>query len=100
VSLVEVVDDFHLVVSRNGRSTIWIYLTNKYILSVADVTEILDGSPETTCVVSTMNYNHVSREAKQYCRERNVGLFKSIELLGAVYYDGEEFLDYVRPSER
>lgn len=98
VSSVVELDDFHFVVERGGKSTLRIYLTNIYILSVADVMEIMQESPETTCIVSTMNYNHYSPQAKQYCREQGVGLFRSDELFGAVYYDGDRFLDYVRPE--
>ncbi len=98
VSSVEEMDDFHFVVDRYDKSQIRIYLTNKYILSVADAIEILEASPDTTCIVSTMDYNHYSPEAKEYCRERNVGLFRTGELFGAVYYDGKRFLDYMPPE--
>lgn len=100
VSYVREVDDFHYVVERPGKSTIRVYLTNKYILSVADVMEILEASPDTTCIVSTMTYNHYSPEAKRYCQDREVGLFKTAELFGAVFYDGRRFVDYVQPKRR
>lgn len=100
VSRVEEVDDFHFVVERPGKSTLRIYLTNKYILSVADIMEILNDSPETTCIVSTMDYNQYSPEAKAYCAEQGVGLFKAVELFGAVYRDGTDFLNYVPPKRR
>lgn len=99
VSYVEELDDFHFVVERSGKSALQIYLTNIYILSIADVMEIMQESPETNCIVSTMNYNQYSPQAKEYCRERGVGLFRTDELFGAVYYDGDRFLDYVRPEK-
>jgi hypothetical protein len=100
VSGVEEVDDFHFVVERPGKSELRIYLTNKYILSVTDVIEILSDSPDTNCVVSAMNYNQDSPQAKEYCREQGVGLFKAVELLGAIYRDDDGFLDYVPPKRR
>jgi hypothetical protein len=100
VSGVEEVDDFHFVVERPGKSELRIYLTNKYILSVSDVMEILSDSPDTNCIVSAMDYNQYSPQAKEYCHERGVGLFKAVELLGAVYRDNDDFLDYVPPKRR
>lgn len=100
VESVEVVDDFRLVVTRDEQSDIFIYLTNVYQLGLADVVEILASAPETTCIVSTMDYNHYSTEAKEYARGLGVGLFRARDFLGAVYYDGERFLEYVSPSER
>ena len=96
VSKVEEVDNFNYVVQRPGKSELRIYLTNKYILSVTDVIEILDESPDTNCIVSTMNYNQYTPEAKEYCLRVGVGLFKTAELFDAIYQDGQRFLDYVR----
>lgn len=100
VDSVEVVDDFRLAVKRDGQSEIRIYLTNIYQLGLADVIEILARAPETTCIVSTMDYNHYSTDAKEYARVHGVGLFRARDFLGAVYYDGKRFLEYVSPRER
>lgn len=98
VSYVEEVDFFNYLVQRPGKSELRIYLTNKYILSVTDAMEILDESPDTNCIVSTMDYNQYTPEAKRYCLSLGVGLFRTVELLGAIYQDGQRFLEYVRPQ--
>lgn len=98
VSGIQTLSRFRYVVQRPGKSELVLYLTNKYILSVADVIEILNEAPETNCIVSTMNYNQYSPEAKAHCMDLGIGLFRVIELLGAVYYDGERFLEYVPPE--
>jgi hypothetical protein len=100
VSDVDAVDDFRLIVRRDSMSTIYVYLTNAYELGVADVIEIMGAASETTCIVSTMSYNQYSGEAKETARERGVGLFRGVEFLGAIYYDGPSFLDYVPPRRR
>lgn len=100
VQSTDVLDDFRIFVTRFGQADIHIYLTNMYELGIADVIEILAVAPDTTCIVSTMDYNHYSSEAKAYARDKGVGLFRAREFLGAVYYDGETFLDYVPPEER
>ncbi|HRC16699.1 MAG TPA: hypothetical protein PLV11_00335 [Phycicoccus elongatus] len=98
VSAVQALSRFHYVVQRPGKTELVLYLTNKYILSVADVIEILEEAPETNCIASTMAYNQYSPEAKAHCMELGVGLFRVVELLGAVYYDGDRFLAYVLPE--
>jgi hypothetical protein len=98
VAGIQALSRFHYVVQRPGKTTLVLYLTNKYILSVADVIEILDEAPETNCIVSTMDYNQYSPEAKEHCMALGIGLFRVVELLGAVYYDGDRFLEYVPPE--
>ena len=93
-------DEHRLIVSRWSQSDIHIYLSNQYTIAMADVIEILEEAPDTTCIVSTMDYNHYTAEAKEYARDQDIGLFKSKEFLGAVYYDGDRFLDYVPPERR
>lgn len=98
VSDVLALSRFRYVVERPGKSELVLFLTNKYILSVADVIEILDEAPETNCIASTMAYNQYSPDAKAHCIDLGVGLFRVVELLGAVYYDGDDFLEYVPPE--
>lgn len=100
VDSVEFLNDFTMIIERDGKSTIRAHLTNLYEIGVADVEEILGEAPETNCIVSTMNYNHYSIAAKKLAASRNVGLFRSTELLGAIYYDNEKFVNYLPPSER
>ena len=98
VSDVQALSRFRYVVQRPGKAEIVLFLTNKYILSVPDVIEILAAAPETDCLASTMDYNQYSPEAKAYCMDLGIGLFRVVELLGAVYYDGDGFLEYVPPE--
>lgn len=100
VSDVDIVDDFRMIVRRERMEDIRVYLTNQYELGVADVFEILANASETTCIVSTMGYNHYSTEAKDAAAEVGVGLFKATEFLGAVYYEGQKFLEYLPPEQR
>lgn len=100
VSRVTPVDDYRLIVSRWSQPDIHVYLSNQYTIAIADVIDILEEAPDTTCIVSAMGYNQYTAEAKEYAREQGVGLFKSREFLGAVYYEGERFLEYLPPEER
>lgn len=98
VSDVQALSPFRYLIQRPGKTELTLFLTNKYILSVADVIDILIDAPDTNCIASTMDYNHYSPEAKAHCMELGIGLFRVVELLGAVYYDHDRFVRYVPPE--
>jgi hypothetical protein len=76
-----------------------VYLSNQYTIGLADVLEFLEQAPETTCIVTTMNYNQYTTEAKALAKERGVALFSSSEFLGAINFEGERFLEYLPPDK-
>lgn len=100
VASVTQIDAHHYDVERYDKSSLRIFLTNQYLLGLAEVIAILAESPDTNCIVSTMNYNHVAPEAKQFCMDQHVAVFRTAELFGAVYYDGDRFLRYMPPERR
>ncbi|SDA10908.1 hypothetical protein SAMN05216315_10286 [Nitrosospira sp. Nsp18] len=91
-------DEHRFKVDRRGMPDLNVYLTNIYIVGEADVMEILAEAPETNAIVTMSAWNGYSNDAKSYAKDRDVGLFKFSEFLGAVYYVGKQFLDYEPPS--
>lgn len=89
-----------LSISRSRLSDLTVFLTNIYIVGEADAREILSQNSEINAIVTMSAWNGYSSEAKRFCNSKNVGLFKFGELLGAVHYDGRQFLDYIPPHER
>ena len=75
-------------------------MTNIYVVGLADVYEILSGDDQLNAIVTMSGWNGYTTEAKKQCKEVGVGLFKFGEFLGAVYYGGSEYLDYIPPDER
>ena len=89
-----------IVVSRVKYSPLRAFMTNVYIVSLADVHEILTQASEIDAIVTMSAWNGYTAEAKAFCKEQRIGLFKFKEFLGAVHYDGDRFVNYVPPDER
>jgi hypothetical protein len=84
-------------VCRPKHGDLTVYLTNIYIVGVADVHEILAACPGADAIVTMSDWNGYSDEAKTLCAERSVGLFKFKEFMGAIYCTGQRFVDYTPP---
>lgn len=89
-----------LQIVRNGLTSVKVFMTNTYIVGEAEVYEILSANPDVNAIVTMSAWNGYSSAAKNMCKVRNIGLFKFGELLGAIYYDGQQFLDYLPPEQR
>lgn len=87
-------------ISRIRKSVVTLFVTNVYTVGVADVQEIIEDYPSVTCILTVSAWNSYTGRAKEYARSINIGLFRFYEWMGALNYDGDEFLDYVAPSDR
>lgn len=87
-----------ITVIRNEKPTVKTFLTNVYIVSLSDVYEIMSEHPDLNAIVTMSAWNGYSKEAKEDCRRRGVGLFTFKEFLGAVWYKGSRFLNYTPPE--
>lgn len=96
----EKVDEQIYELKRIGKSTIKVYLTNIYTVSETDVYEILQEYPDLDCIVTMSAWNSYTSSAKEVCKDKKIGLFLFREFLGAIYYDGKKFLDYIPPKKR
>ncbi|WP_457756139.1 hypothetical protein [Thermodesulfatator indicus] len=85
---------------RKGKSSLKVFMTNIYIVSLADVYEILSEVGQVDAIVTMSAWNSYTKEAKEECKKIGIGLFKFKEFMGAVYYEGQQFLDYVHPDDR
>lgn len=98
--IVDVEDELYQIinVTRKGKTSLRTFLTNIYIVSLADVYEIMSDNPDINAIVTMSAWNGYSIEAKSACKQRGVGLFTFKEFLGAVYYNGKRFVDYTPPE--
>lgn len=87
-------------IERVKHSPLRAFMTNVYIVSLANVHEILNEAGELDAIVTMSAWNGYTSEAKDFCIEQNIGLFKFKEFLGAIYYDGNRYLNYISPDER
>ena len=100
VTEVERVNNQLIRVKRSDRPTITAFLTNIYIVGEADVVEILSEYKDNDCIVTMSVWNSYTGRAESVCKKQNIGLFVFKEFLGAVYYTGKNFLDYISPDDR
>lgn len=100
VSRIERIDEQTFKIARKNKIELIVYLTNIYTVSIAEVHEILGLCPNCNAIITMSMWNSYSSEAKSYCISRRIGLYKFKEFLGAVYYEGEDFLHYVSPENR
>jgi len=94
VTNIEKIDDQIICVERSNGPAITVFMTNIYIVSEADVIEILSEHEGINCIVTMSVWNSYTGNAKTHCKRESVGLFTFKELLGAVYRTGKRFLDY------
>lgn len=98
VSIAEQVDTQMLSISRPEKGNLKVHMTNIYVLSESDVEEILLFSPDIDCIVTVSAWNSYTSSANELAKQRGIGLFKFKEFLGALYYEGQRFIDYEPPK--
>ncbi len=83
---------------HRSASDLFVYLTNLYIVGIADVHEIIAKYPDVNCIVTISGWNSYSSEAKAFCISQEIGLFKFSEYYGALNYFNDKFYTYKPPS--
>jgi hypothetical protein len=89
-----------IYVERKIHPPLRIYMTNIYIVGLADVYDITSQAKDLGAIVTMSAWNYYTAEAKGDCIDRKIGLFTFKEILGAIFYSGQKFLDYVPPDQR
>jgi len=87
-------------IKRSKKNDLRVFMTNIYTVSLADVYDILAEEIDIQAIVTMSAWNGYTVEAKNYCMERDIGLFTFKEFLGVVYYAGKKYLNYVPPQNR
>ena len=100
VTRIEQPSDQILRTVRPDHSPLSVYMTNHYVVGEADAVEIMGLGANLDAIVTLSAWNGYTHEAKDLCKGNKIGLFTFKQFLGAVYYDGQEYLDYVPPEER
>jgi hypothetical protein len=88
------------VVTRFGSlPEVRAWVCDVYTVGLADYLKITQADPEVDCIVTMSGYNSWTREAKEQGYDDDVGVFKFGELMGALNYEGDDFVRY-KPRER
>lgn len=91
------ISDQVYAIKRIKKSDVIVYLTNLYIVGIADLHSFRSAHPNISAIVTMSAWNGYSAEAKDTGAQLGIGVFTFKEFLGAIFYDGQKFLDYVPP---
>lgn len=74
-----------------------VLLLNEYCLGLAAVLKALEEFPETEYIVTGGNWNGYTKEAKEYGKKNNIGIFNFGEFMGAINFNNPK--EYCRRDE-
>ena len=92
-SIHEISDQLYEIALTNNTAII-AYLTNKYIIGIADYLDFIEESSNLNCIVTTSAWNSYTDDAKQRSVENQIGLFDIADFLGALHQS--YFWNYVK----
>lgn len=82
-----------------GLTDVRVWVCDVYTLGLADYLKIRAADPEIDAIVTMSGYNSWTRDAKEQGYSDGVGVFKFGEFMGALNYDGHDFIHY-EPRQR
>lgn len=69
------------------------YIADVYILTAADVREILAEYEDIDCIVVVSNWDHYTSDAKSVAKSMGIGVYRFKEFMKAINYNGRMFLE-------
>lgn len=93
-SLKEVSENVYEIERTGGRPKIRVLVADIYIVSEADIFEIVTTNYDLTCVLLIGFYNRYSEDAKERAKTENIGLFNMKDFFGAINYIGQKLINY------
>ena len=69
------------------------YIADVYVLTAADVREILSEYGDIDCIVVVSNWDHYTSDAKNVAKSMGIGVYRLKEFMKAINYNGRMFLD-------
>ena len=94
VSLNEISENVYEIERTKGRPSIKVLVADIYVVSEADIFEIVTTNYELTCVLLIGFYNRYSEDAKKRAMLENIGLFNMKEFFGAINFNGTKLVNY------
>jgi hypothetical protein len=85
-------------VTREQGDTLRVFVCECYAFGVAEYLETVERLGDLNAVVISSIWCGYSSEAKRYCREENVGLFKIKDFMAALHLD--EYWNYLTDEEK
>lgn len=95
---IEKLSDSYYQINRRGLSSIRVFVSNYYALSLSDYYDVRDRYSDIDCLVTISKWNGVTNEAYVQGKMNSVGVFTMEEFLGALNF--ERPYTYIRPIDR
>lgn len=92
--LTEVSQNVYSIERTGNRPPIRVLVADIYVVSEADIFEIVTSTYQLNCILLIGFYNKYSNAAKQRAKEENIGLFDMKEFFGAINYTGTKLVCY------
>ena len=80
------------ILLTDGRRLVT-YIGDVYVLTAADVREIVSEYERIDCIVVVSNWDHYTSYAKDVAKGMGIGVFTLKEFMKAINYNGRSFLD-------
>jgi hypothetical protein len=93
-SIKEVSENIYEIERVFPRTPVRILVADIYVVSEADIIEIVSEHHNLDCVLLIGFYNRTSLAAKERAKSENIGLFDMKEFFGALNFVGEKFINY------
>ncbi|WP_066074637.1 hypothetical protein [Neobacillus soli] len=95
----QVEEQLFKITKRNGRKVL-VHLTNIYVVSEAEVIEIMSSHNHIDAIVTISTWNSYSVSGKEVAKANKIGLFLIDEFMGALNFEGNLFINYLTPFQR
>ncbi|MCM3454921.1 hypothetical protein M3685_13415 [Heyndrickxia oleronia] len=95
----QVEEQLFKITKTNGRKML-VHLTNIYVVSEAEVIEIMSSHNHIDAIVTISTWNSYSVSGKGIAKANKIGLFLMDEFMGALNFEGNLFINYLTPFQR
>lgn len=89
-------------ITKINNKKLLVHLTNIYIVGEAEVYEIMSNHSDKKldAIVTVSLWNQCASDGKYAAEQHDIGLFVMSDFLGALNFDGQNFINYISPAER
>lgn len=82
----------------NGEQVV-LFFCDEYMVGVEALDAAREIAPQLDALVTSSVWNRYSRTAKEEAASDGIGVFRGTEILGALWKDGDEFVQYLSPEQ-
>lgn len=82
---------------KGGKSNVLLLLVDFYTIGIAEMVEAVERCPKVTCVVTVGSRASWTKDAKEFGKERRIGVFNLKEFFGALW--STEPYNYVKKTK-